>query len=239
VSVWCADVKHVLLFPSFFLRGQLFNFSFISIFQHVLIFGFSSPVAVAAVTSRGAADTLNNVDFLAIAVSVGALIGETVADQQQWAFQQAKYGKAPRQAALAGDYKRGFLSSQLFAYSRHPNFVRALLCLFDSSLYVNAPVAHDGMVVCARRERFGTAVLRDVLLGRHLAVRRCEHRQLDREERPGHVHAHPELQRVDGVLRGPLRSQVPRVRCVSGGRLAPHSLVAEEAKVGLRKQSNS
>ena len=47
---------------------------------------------------------------------------EALADEQQWYFQQSKHGKAPRRTDLAADYRRGFLSSGLFRFSRHPNF---------------------------------------------------------------------------------------------------------------------
>ncbi len=47
---------------------------------------------------------------------------ETAADQQQWVFQESKHGKQPRLPELAADYERGFLTSGLFVYSRHPNF---------------------------------------------------------------------------------------------------------------------
>ena len=43
------------------------------------------------------------------------LFGESVADLQQWRFQQAK-------RAAGGQLEPGFATSGLFAYSRHPNF---------------------------------------------------------------------------------------------------------------------
>jgi steroid 5-alpha reductase family enzyme len=48
--------------------------------------------------------------------------GETVADQQQWSFQQEKARRRAAQEPLTGDYRDGFLQSGLFRYSRHPNF---------------------------------------------------------------------------------------------------------------------
>jgi steroid 5-alpha reductase family enzyme len=47
---------------------------------------------------------------------------ETIADNQQWNFQQSKRNLIPKQEHLKADYKRGFLTQGLFAYSRHPNF---------------------------------------------------------------------------------------------------------------------
>lgn len=37
-------------------------------------------------------------------------------------LQEAKRSKAASGKRLTGDYNRGFLTSGLFAYSRHPNF---------------------------------------------------------------------------------------------------------------------
>ena len=64
---------------------ELFNLGFISIFQHVLIFLFASPVIVACVTPFGG--ELTPVDYAAAGIALTALAVETVADNQQWAFQ--------------------------------------------------------------------------------------------------------------------------------------------------------
>ena len=98
---------------------QLFNLTFIAAYQHFLIAAFTSPVFLAWY----ARDVpLGVVDGAAIVLCVLFLVGETVADQQQWEFQQSKHGAAPRLDHHADDYRRGFLTSGLFAVSRHPNF---------------------------------------------------------------------------------------------------------------------
>ncbi|ORY52478.1 hypothetical protein BCR33DRAFT_318612 [Rhizoclosmatium globosum] len=69
------------------------------------------------------------------------LVIETVADQQQWNFQEKKWGmiKAGKKVEnLPAPYNLGFLTSGLFAYSRHPNFFAEFsiwwtLCLFAVS----------------------------------------------------------------------------------------------------------
>jgi steroid 5-alpha reductase family enzyme len=45
---------------------------------------------------------------------------ETIADEQQWIFQESKYGKASKQKYLKDDYKRGFCTHGLFSVSRKP-----------------------------------------------------------------------------------------------------------------------
>lgn len=88
----------------------IFNLGFISGYQNLLIFGFTLPAWYAASSEAplGAIDALATVLFLAL------LIGETVADQQQWSFHQDK------RAGRAGG--EPFLRTGLFRYSRHPNF---------------------------------------------------------------------------------------------------------------------
>lgn len=76
---------------------------------------------------------LNTIDYIAAASFVLALIGETISDQQMWNFQKEKYRliggfffsccNLQEKKPLSGDYKLGFLTSGLFRYSRHPNFI--------------------------------------------------------------------------------------------------------------------
>ena len=77
---------------------------------------------------------INYVDMICIAAMIACISIETIADQQQWIFQNAKRAtpsKSTRshskQAPAASycqpeDLKRGFITGGLFKYSRHPNF---------------------------------------------------------------------------------------------------------------------
>lgn len=93
---------------------QLFNLVFIVVYQNFLLLLITLPadVALRHRTPLGWPDVVAAVAFLAF------LIGETIADQQQWKFQQRKRAEieAGREPAA------GFLSTGLFAWSRHPNF---------------------------------------------------------------------------------------------------------------------
>jgi len=90
---------------------QVFNLVFIVLYQNALLVLIALPAYIAwqhptAFTGWDAA----------LAVLFAAfLVGETVADEQQWRFHQAK-------KAAGGTLEPGFLTSGLFAYSRHPNF---------------------------------------------------------------------------------------------------------------------
>src|SRR5262245_832155 len=95
-------------------RFQLFNLFFITIYQNVLLLLITLP-AYTATRHRGGFGAL---DVAAMVLFLGSLVGETVADQQQWNFQSAK-----RTEVEAGrDPWPRFLTTGLFRYSRHPNF---------------------------------------------------------------------------------------------------------------------
>lgn len=98
----------------------LFNITFICFFQLALLFLIASP-ADAAYRQAGIAP-IDSVDLLLVVAFVTLLCIETVADQQQWTFQNEKYRLREAKEHLEGDYRLGFLTHGLFAYSRHPNF---------------------------------------------------------------------------------------------------------------------
>lgn len=92
----------------------VFNFLFIAIYQNVLIFLFTLP----AWTAYQHQSSFTVLDVVAVIVFGAFLIGETVADQQQWDFHR---WKAAEVAAGRAPHTR-FLRSGLFRFSRHPNF---------------------------------------------------------------------------------------------------------------------
>lgn len=93
---------------------QLFNLVFIVVIQNGILFAITLPMAAL---SRNAAP-FGASDVLLSALFLGFLVLETVADQQQWNFQQRK--AAAKAAGVS--FGRGFLDSGLFALSRHPNY---------------------------------------------------------------------------------------------------------------------
>jgi steroid 5-alpha reductase family enzyme len=93
---------------------QVFNLLFIAGFQNVLLLGITLPAWAAAQESAplGAIDAVLALAFLAL------LAIETLADEQQWRFQNEK-----RAAIARGDtVDPPFVTRGLFRYSRHPNF---------------------------------------------------------------------------------------------------------------------
>jgi len=68
------------------LMFQIFNFFFVAIFQNILIFLFTLPI-FGAVKNHV---PLNTFDYGLILLWVILFLMETIADQQQWNFQQKK-----------------------------------------------------------------------------------------------------------------------------------------------------
>jgi steroid 5-alpha reductase family enzyme len=92
-------------------RFQLFNLGFIVLYQNALLVLITLPAYLA--WRHPAPFTGWDAAFTALFVAF--LVGETIADQQQWDFHQAK-------KAAGGTLDPGFATTGLFAYSRHPNF---------------------------------------------------------------------------------------------------------------------
>jgi steroid 5-alpha reductase family enzyme len=94
---------------------QLFNLFFIVLYQNFLLVLIALPAWTAyqhRSTPFGPADVILAMLFLLFT------IGETVADQQQWNFQQWK--SAEVRAGRTPNPR--FLQSGLFRFSRHPNY---------------------------------------------------------------------------------------------------------------------
>ena len=90
---------------------QAFNLLFIVLYQNALLVLITLPAWVAWQHPT----PVNGWDTALAALFLGALVLESVADQQQWNFHQAK-----RRAG--GHLEPGFATTGLFRYSRHPNF---------------------------------------------------------------------------------------------------------------------
>ena len=96
-------------------RFAVFNILFIVLYQHALLVLITLP-ALTAYENRGT--PLGILDVVVAVVFLALLAGETVADQQQWEFQQAKRAavEAGREPAVR------FVQTGLWRFSRHPNF---------------------------------------------------------------------------------------------------------------------
>ena len=94
---------------------QALNLVFIAPGQMLIVWLFASPVHQAWLWRE---TPLTFLDGIAAAVFVVFFIGEWVADEQMWKFQQGKKRKIAAGEEVAGQ----FVTTGLFAYCRHPNF---------------------------------------------------------------------------------------------------------------------
>ena len=94
---------------------QLLNFVFVAPGQMLIVWLFASPMHQAWLWRE---TPLTFLDGIATVVFLVFFIGEWVADEQMWKFQQHK----KRKIAAGEEVAAPFITTGLFAYSRHPNF---------------------------------------------------------------------------------------------------------------------
>ncbi|MBR1872193.1 MAG: DUF1295 domain-containing protein [Bacteroidales bacterium] len=102
-------------------KWLVFNFFFISIYQNALVLMTTFPALVV----MGNPTPLNWIDCLAGVLTFGFIVYETVADEQQWAFQTRKWAminSGSRLEDLPEPYRKGFNTIGLWSRSRHPNY---------------------------------------------------------------------------------------------------------------------
>ncbi|CAG8541404.1 4074_t:CDS:2 [Paraglomus occultum] len=106
---------------------EILNVVFISLYQNFLLMSLTLPVYL--VCSIGGDGPLNWIDVVAGVSFSLFFVGETIADQQQWKFQNekhiiikaaAKNTNGPK--LYDGDLGLGYLTHGLFRYSRHPHY---------------------------------------------------------------------------------------------------------------------
>lgn len=106
-----------MMHPIIFL---LFNFSFIAWYQNILLFLIAAPAYEVMKGDRN----LSQVDWILVGLFSVLLLIESVADEQHFQFQTLKHTltASERQQHKNADIKRGFFTTGLFAFSRHPNY---------------------------------------------------------------------------------------------------------------------
>jgi ABC-type sugar transport system permease subunit len=100
------------------LPWSLFNLFFICLYQQGLILLFTLPMLLAF---EGLNSPLGMLDYLAATLMMSFLIIETMADQQQYAFQTEKYRRIQAGTPL-NEYAHGFVNTGLWGVVRHPNY---------------------------------------------------------------------------------------------------------------------
>ena len=104
------------------LAWGLFDLLFISIYQNVLVLMTTFP----ALVSMNSTVPFGWVDVLAAALMFYFIAHETIADEQQWAFQTTKWkmiNAGQKLEELPAPYNKGFNTNGLWSHSRHPNYL--------------------------------------------------------------------------------------------------------------------
>ena len=102
-------------------KWMIFNFLFISFYQNALVLMTTFPALVLMNVDV----PFGWVDVLAAVLMLGFIVYETVADEQQWAFQSAKWkmiGAGKKLEDLPAPFNKGFNTVGLWRVSRHPNY---------------------------------------------------------------------------------------------------------------------
>lgn len=121
------------------LLWQLFNLGFIALYQQALFIAFTSPLYLLSVYGP---NEMTLPLWLASLLFLIFLTIETIADQQQYIFQQSKYGLLPKRADWTEQYEKGFRSSGLFARSRHPNYFGELGVWYSIYLFASLAIGN-------------------------------------------------------------------------------------------------
>ena len=95
---------------------QVLNLVFVAPGQMLLIWLFTAPIHQAWVFQDA---PLNALDVTAAVLIAAFLVGEAVADEQMWRFQQDK----KRRVAAGETVPQPFMTGGLFQYCRHPNYL--------------------------------------------------------------------------------------------------------------------
>ena len=99
-----------------------FDLFFISGYQNALILMLTFP----ALVSMGSSAPFGVMDAVAAVLMFGFILYETIADEQQWAFQTKKWSKiksGKKLEELPAPYNKGFNTIGLWSVSRHPNYM--------------------------------------------------------------------------------------------------------------------
>ncbi|KAI1469357.1 DUF1295-domain-containing protein [Daldinia caldariorum] len=123
----------------------LFNITFISFIQSILLFLLAAPTYIILLTSNFELE-VTAADLAFTTIQIGLIVSEWFSDQQQWDYQSAKKeyqqtAKVPRGCGFTQEeLDRGFITSGLWAFCRHPNFAAEQtiwLTLYQWSCYAS------------------------------------------------------------------------------------------------------
>ena len=101
------------------IRWMLFDLFFICLYQNALLLIITLPMVVSW-QRRG--KPLDAIDVAIALMFIGFVVIESIADQQQWNFQNEKHRRLKAGEPSNPEQADGFISSGLWALVRHPNY---------------------------------------------------------------------------------------------------------------------
>ena len=101
-------------------RFGLFNLLFISFYQNLVILLFSSPLLLAAINTE---KSLSALDISAAILMLLFIVTESIADNQLFRFHREKRKAINGEIQWNEFLKKGFITTGLWSYVRHPNFI--------------------------------------------------------------------------------------------------------------------
>lgn len=96
------------------IKWFFFNLFFISFYQNALLLLITLPILLTVDSTN----SLNGLDYVCALLILALIVFETLADQQQWNFQQRKLQLKKEGKPLESE----FISEGLWKMSRHPNY---------------------------------------------------------------------------------------------------------------------
>ncbi len=100
----------------------LFDLFFISIYQNFAVLAITFP----AIVSMESKEPFGFIDIIALVLTLGFIVLETVADEQQWRFHSEKkrlMAGGKKLEEIPFPYSRGFNTTGLWSCARHPNYL--------------------------------------------------------------------------------------------------------------------
>jgi steroid 5-alpha reductase family enzyme len=101
------------------LKWSLFYLFLISLYLNGLILLFTLPMLVAY---KSIGKPISILEYILAMVFIALVVIETIADQQQWNYQNEKHRRLKANIIPVGIYKKGFTHTGLWAIVRHPNY---------------------------------------------------------------------------------------------------------------------
>ena len=130
------------------LRWTLFNLLFISLYQNALILAFTLPMLVLF-SHIGAGLGLG--EWVMAALFLLFVVLETLADQQQWNFQNKKHKLLKEGKKPEGELSLGFVHTGLWKFVRHPNYLAEQIiwiCFYLFAAVASGQLINWSMIGC-------------------------------------------------------------------------------------------